>query len=149
MLSCSIRFSVCGAGGAVLGTICTAHTTYAAAVETTTHPETGCRKPYAATQHLMLLMMGVCTRNVSSQEFTNKITLLQQVGISHYFTCSDCYWVLCGETNEKKPVGVYCPALLHIFSFYVCLFVFVCFESNVCGSALSLPMKPEGTFVLS
>ena len=26
----------------------------------------GRRKPYAATQHLMLLMMGVCTRNMSS-----------------------------------------------------------------------------------
>jgi len=25
-----------------------------------------CRKPYAATQHLMLLMMGVCTRDISS-----------------------------------------------------------------------------------
>jgi len=24
------------------------------------------RKPYAATQHLMLLMMGICTRNMSS-----------------------------------------------------------------------------------
>ena len=65
MLSCSIRFSVpsfwmggglesrCvgrvyGADGAVHGTIRTVH------------------KPYAATQHLMLLMMGVCTRNMSS-----------------------------------------------------------------------------------
>jgi len=35
--------------------------------------------------HVMLLMMGVCTRNMSSQEYTNKITLLHQVGISHYF----------------------------------------------------------------
>ena len=33
---------------------------------TTTHPKTRCRKPYAVTQHLMLLMMGVCTRNMSS-----------------------------------------------------------------------------------
>ena len=31
------------------------HTTYAAALKTTTHPKTRCRKPYAATQHLMLL----------------------------------------------------------------------------------------------
>jgi len=38
----------------------------AAALKTTTHPKTRCRKPYAATQHLMLLMMGVCTRNMSS-----------------------------------------------------------------------------------
>jgi len=51
---------VYGADGAVHGT------TYAAALKTTTHPKTRCRKPYAATQHLMLLMMGVCTRNMSS-----------------------------------------------------------------------------------
>jgi len=51
MLSCTIR---------------TAHTTYAAALKTTTHPKTRCRKPYAATQQPMLLMMGVCTRNMST-----------------------------------------------------------------------------------
>jgi len=28
--------------------------------------KTRCRKPYAATQHLMLLMMGVSARNMSS-----------------------------------------------------------------------------------
>ena len=83
MLSCSICFSapsfwmggglesrcvgrVYGADGAVHGTIRTAHKTYAAALKTNTHPKTRCRKPYAATQHLMLLMMGVCTRNMSS-----------------------------------------------------------------------------------
>ena len=48
------------------GTIRAAHTTYAAALKTTTHPKTRCVKPYAATQHLMLLMMGVCTRNMSN-----------------------------------------------------------------------------------
>jgi len=48
------------------GTIRTVHTTYTAALKTTTHPKPRCRKPYAATQHLMLLMMGVCTRNMSS-----------------------------------------------------------------------------------
>ena len=36
-------------------------------------------------QHLMLLVMRVCTRNMSSQEYFNKITLLHQVGISNYF----------------------------------------------------------------
>jgi len=41
---------------------------------TTTHPKTRCRKPYAATQHPMLLMMGVCGRNMSSKEYINKIT---------------------------------------------------------------------------
>jgi len=48
------------------GTIRTVHTTYAAALKTTTLPKTRCRKSYAATQLLMLLMMGVCTRNMSS-----------------------------------------------------------------------------------
>jgi len=57
---------VYGADGAVRGTIRTVNTTYTAARKTTTHPKTRCRKPYAATQHLMLLMMGVCTRNMSS-----------------------------------------------------------------------------------
>ena len=55
-----------GADGAVNGNIRTAHTTYAAAVKTTTHPKTRCRKPSGATQHLILLMMGVCTQNMSS-----------------------------------------------------------------------------------
>jgi len=66
MLSCSKWFSapsfwmggglesrcvgrVYGADGAVHGTTRTVHTTYAAAVRTTTHLQTGCRKPYAAT----------------------------------------------------------------------------------------------------
>jgi len=52
---------VYGADGAVDRTV---HTTYAAALKTTTHPKTWCRKPYAATQHLMLLMMGIYTRNM-------------------------------------------------------------------------------------
>jgi len=83
MLSCSIWFSapsfwkggglesscvgrVYGADGARHGTIRTVHMIYAAALKTTIHPQTRCRKPYAATQNLMLLMMGVCTRNMSS-----------------------------------------------------------------------------------
>jgi len=63
---------VYGADGAV--TIRTVHATHATALNTTTHPKTRCKKPYAATQHLMLLMMGVCTRNKSSKEYINKIT---------------------------------------------------------------------------
>jgi len=90
MLSCSIWFSapsfwkgggldsrcvgrVYGADGVVSGTICT------------THSKTRCRKPYAATEHLLLLMMGVCAQNMSSYEYINKITQLHQVGISLYF----------------------------------------------------------------
>jgi len=41
MLSCSIRLSA------------PSFWTYAAALKTTTHPKTRCRKPYAATQHLI------------------------------------------------------------------------------------------------
>ena len=76
MLSCSTWFSepsfwtgggrVYGKDGTVHGTIRTAQTTYTAALKITTHPKTRCRKPYATTPHLMLLMMGVCTRNMSS-----------------------------------------------------------------------------------
>jgi len=36
----------------------------AAALKATTHPKTQCTKPHAATQHLMLLMMDVFTRNM-------------------------------------------------------------------------------------
>ena len=78
MLSCSIWFSalsfwmggglesrcvgrVYGADGAVHGTIRTVNTTYAAALKTTTHPKTRRRKPYAATQRLIIPMMCVCT----------------------------------------------------------------------------------------
>jgi len=56
---------VFGADGAVHGTIRAVHTTYTTALKTTTNPKTRCRKPNAATRHLMLLMMGLCTRNMS------------------------------------------------------------------------------------
>jgi len=54
---------VFGADGAVSRTAPSAP--YTAALKTT-HPKTRCTKPYAATQHLMLLMMDVCTGNMSS-----------------------------------------------------------------------------------
>jgi len=82
MLSCSIWFSApsfwMGGGlesrcvGCVYGAdgVVARHnprrTHYTAALKTTIHPKTRCRKPYATTQHQMLLMMGVCTRNMSS-----------------------------------------------------------------------------------
>ena len=83
MLSCRVWFSapsfwmggglesrcvgrVYGADGVLHGTVRTVHTTYAAALKNTTHTKTRCRKPYSATQHLMLLMMGLCTRNMLS-----------------------------------------------------------------------------------
>jgi len=37
----------------------------------------------------MLLMMGVCARNMLSLEYTNKIALLHQVDISHYFILNE------------------------------------------------------------
>ena len=81
MLSCSKWFSapsfwvsgglesrcvgrVYGADGAVR--LARHRPPYAATLKTTTLPKTRCRKPYAATQHLMFLMMGLCTRNMSS-----------------------------------------------------------------------------------
>jgi len=53
------NFIVCAVRMVPCGTIRTAHTTYAAALKTTTDPKTRRRKSYAATQHLMLLKMGV------------------------------------------------------------------------------------------
>jgi len=51
---------VYGADGALRlrshATIRTVHTTHAAALKTTTHPKTWCRKPQAATQYPMLLL---------------------------------------------------------------------------------------------
>jgi len=73
MLSCSIWFSAPSfwKGGGLesrcLGRVCGVDgATRLVAPKTTTHPKIRCRKPYAATQHPMLLMMGVCTRNMSS-----------------------------------------------------------------------------------
>ena len=65
------------------GTIRTVHKTYAAALKTTTHPKTRCTKPYAAAQHLMLLMMDYVPE--ICRAYINKITLLHQVDISNYF----------------------------------------------------------------
>ena len=80
MLSCSIWFSapifwmggglesrcvgrLCGANGAVRVARHHPHHThaYTVALKITTHPKTRCRKPHAATQCLMFMMMGVCT----------------------------------------------------------------------------------------
>ena len=81
----------------------TAHTTHTAALKTTTHPKTRCRKQYAATQLLMLLMMVVSTRNMSSQEYINKIVLLHQVGISNYFIFDNYF---------RQAVNIWCNKFL-------------------------------------
>jgi len=74
------------ADGAVRLTVRTAHTTYAAALKTTTHPKTRCRKPQAATQHLMLLMMDYVPETCRAKNILIKLrTLFHQVGIPHYF----------------------------------------------------------------
>jgi len=85
MLSCSIWFSVSsfwmGGGlenrcvGCVYGADCAVpcarhhphckHNLHSGSQDHHTS-KNRCRKPPAATQHLMLLMMGVCTRNMSS-----------------------------------------------------------------------------------
>jgi len=44
-------------------------------------------------------MTGVCTRNMSSEEYINNITQLQQVGISSYFMRK-----MHGQTILKFPV---------------------------------------------
>jgi len=79
MLSCSVWFSVpsfwMGGGlesccvGRVYGAdgaVRRHHPHRTAALKTTTQPKTRYRKPYAATQHLMLLMVDVYARNMSS-----------------------------------------------------------------------------------
>ena len=79
MLSCSIWFSVpnlwmrgglesqcVGRVYGVVGAYGFLHRVFGWMVVLGAHPKIRCRKPYAATQHLMLLMMGVCTRNTSS-----------------------------------------------------------------------------------
>jgi len=60
-----VRCGWCRATGSH-STIRAAHTTYAAARNTTTRPKIRCTKPHAATQHVTLLMMCVRTRNMSS-----------------------------------------------------------------------------------
>jgi hypothetical protein len=45
---------------------------------------TWCRKPYAATQGLMLLMMGETPETCRAKENINKLLLLHQVGSAHY-----------------------------------------------------------------
>jgi len=64
------------------GTIRTVSTTYAAALKTTTHPKTRCRKLYAATQHLILLMMSdvpdTCRAKNTAIKLTSCIKLVFQ-----------------------------------------------------------------------
>ena len=70
MLSCSLWFSASsfwmdgGLESHCVGRVYGAEGAYAVALKTTIHPQTRCRKPYAATQHLMPLMIGVCARNM-------------------------------------------------------------------------------------
>jgi len=103
------------------GNIRTAHATYAAALKTTTHSKTRCREPYAATHHPLLLMMGVCTRNIY------KITFFRQVGISSYFM--------------RK---MHSQTTLRSLSFYACKYWNVC--NN--GSCRSYGMTPNFSLLI-
>ena len=80
MLSCSI----CTVRMVPNATIRTVHTTHAAALKTTTHPKTRCRKPYAATQHLMLLMMDVCVPETCRTKNTS-IKLASCIKLAFHF----------------------------------------------------------------
>jgi len=62
----------------------TVHTTNTAALKSTTHPKTRCRKPYVATQHLMLLMMGVYVPETCQAKNTS-ITLPSCIKLAFHF----------------------------------------------------------------
>jgi len=97
MLGCSVWVSAPSfwIGTASHGTIRTVHTTYAAALKTTANPKTRCRNPYAATQHQMLLMMGVCTRNMSSLVASSwHFTFPPAVIYLRYYTLPEIFNVL-------------------------------------------------------
>ena len=67
MLSFSMWFSAPSFWmGGGLESSCVGRVYGADGAKITTHPKTRCRKPHAETQHLMLLMMGVRTRYMSS-----------------------------------------------------------------------------------
>jgi len=74
-----------GADGAVrVARPCTAPSApYTATLKKTTHPKTRCRKPYASTQHLMLLMMGLYTPKYVELRIHQQNQL---VATSWYFT---------------------------------------------------------------
>jgi len=75
---------VYGEDGAVHSTIRTVHTTYAASPKTTTHPKTRCRKPYAATQRLMLLIIVVSVPETCRAKNTS-ITLPNCIKLAFHF----------------------------------------------------------------
>ena len=67
MLSCSIWFSAPSFWmGGGLESRCVGRVYGADGAVRRTHPKLDAGKPHATTQHLMLLMMGVCTRNMSN-----------------------------------------------------------------------------------
>ena len=73
-------------------TIRTAHTTYAAALKTTTHPKTRRRKPYDATEYLMLLMMGLRVPETCRAKNTS-IKLPSWIKLAFHFISSVRMWV--------------------------------------------------------
>jgi len=83
-----------GADGAVHATIRTVHTIYAVPLKTTTHPKTRCKKPYAATQHLMLLVMGVCTETCRAKNTSIKLPSCIKLAFQ---------FISCGRCTVKQP----------------------------------------------
>jgi len=95
---CAVRMVPCES----YGTVRIAHTTHSAALKTTAHPKSRCRKPYAATQHLMLLMMGICYVPETYQSKNTSIKLPCCIKLAFHFIS----W---GRGTVKQPsCNTYC-----------------------------------------
>jgi len=73
----------------VPSTIRTLNTTYAADSKTTTQPKTLCRKAYAATQHLMLLMMGYVPETCLAKNILIKLPFCIKLSFHMYYRVSN------------------------------------------------------------
>ena len=97
----------------VHGNIRTVHTTYAAALKTTTNPKIRCRKLSAATQHSMLLMMGYVPETCRDKNTLIKlpccIKLAFQI-ISHLSNIHCSSWApRCGNLGPFLSTFLFCP----------------------------------------
>ena len=103
-------------------TIRTVHTTHAATLKATTHPKTRCRKPYAATQQLMLLDGAV--RTAPSAPHTRPTQRLsrppptQKLGIENHMLqlniqCS-WWWAYVPETCRAKNTSIKLPCCIKL-----------------------------------
>jgi len=97
-----LRAAVYGADVAMHGTIRTVHSG---------SPKTRCRKPYAATQHLMLLMMGVCTRNMGAKNTSIKLPCCIKLAF-HFIS-----WGRCTVKQPSSTQKTLCDRLLSGYLF--------------------------------